>query len=200
MCAHTWGHTQTLPNYESWSNIAPSSPLTDISYANSQSSGSVQRIETPLHESGGGCFLCSLSRLVWEQHTKSPLHNASHRSLELPCGSVPVSPLPRLFKLQSQLAPPFCLLWPGVNKQTMTRWAGGRLCHSLPHQLSWRQKAKGGYTIRRMLYNNTERYIVAVDKKSLKLLYKLVQLMANKSGFKSIQSTQTVVVHMFSAS
>lgn len=83
-------------------------------------SWSGQQSETAPHEKG---FLCSLCGLVWKRHTKSLLHNASYHCLELPCGSVPVSPLPQLFRPQSQRAPPFCLLWPGVNSQTMTRWA-----------------------------------------------------------------------------
>lgn len=103
----------THKNWKSWSSLTPSSLLTDDT-----SEGAISLLKTAPHVKG---FLCSLCGLVWKQHTKSLLHNALHHCLKLPCGSVPVSPLPQLFRKQSQLPPPFCLLWPGVNRQ----WSGG---------------------------------------------------------------------------
>lgn len=109
-------------------------------------SWSEQWSETAPHEKG---FLCSLCGLVWKQHTKSLLHNASYHCLELPCGSVPASPLPQLFRPQSQRAPPFCLLWPGVNRQTMTRWANvHQVTPSVaPFPISLLDGAQGDYII-----------------------------------------------------
>lgn len=145
---------------------------------------------------------CSLCGLVWKQHTKSLLHNALYHCLELPCGSVPVSPLPQLFRLQSRLAPPFCLPWPWVNTQTMTRWANvsDSLCLALPHQFIWLQntEAQGDFIISKSSTTTLRRaYFIHHTVHKPVWRYKPVQLWWSNQALECVENSNCCGSHVF---
>lgn len=123
----------------------------------------MQRVHQHLPGRGGFTLhVCRLRGPVWEQRTEFLPHNASCHCLELPRCSVPISSLPRLFWLQSQLAPsPLSPLT--QSKQADNEQVSRMSVSHLPHRLALYLKKKKDFLLSKCSKTRLSRvYLLAV--------------------------------------